>query len=604
MASILVGSAPDPINVLVRHGPVGINRNTVVLDRLLEMPRSSLDDKLSVAFIAAVNRGFHETVHKMLLKWPENEPSLNSVTALIQATYHGHEDIVRILLGWPVNALRADCMIGHVLEVAAVKGHYEIVHLLLGWPENAPTADCDDGNALVAAASNGHLDVVRLLLEWPENAPRADCRGGQALWFAAKDGHLDVVRLLLEWPENAPKADSGAGNALVAAASNGHLDVVRLLLEWPENAPKADSGAGNALVSAAMFGHLDVVRLLLEWPENAPRQALYNAEIYAAMKGHLEIIPRPKYDDARVRTVTKQNAFYMLADAVSRLSVATRYDPQTDTVGNTFGQALSSLNDVIESLRAIERLKIPTFARVHNLRLHPDLKVVVCLNYRDSVSLLLSDPEVAAFEPLTLQGDTTAAHRGSVLAKFQEDSPTHRLLIGNLQICSTGIDLDDKVGGRPRLCLASPTYSTMAIHQLGHRFLRADTRSASMLQMVYGAECHELPILNALARKSQVMKATTSEQVDAGILFPGDYPTFNEGQLLNDLRNRTIDFTAPGSAALEPCRRFVWAARKIVAAAEAALLDPTYAWCRRRLAAEFEEDATCAGASTIQPRDP
>ncbi|GAX85862.1 hypothetical protein CEUSTIGMA_g13278.t1 [Chlamydomonas eustigma] len=259
MACMLVGISPEPIYVLVKHGPVGINRNTAVLGRLLELPRPSLDDDLSDALSVAIERGFHETVQLMLQKWPE----LNTPDALFQAVDLGHEDIVRLILGCPTNPQKANVKDGHALVTAAGKGLTKIVRLLLEWPENAPRADCQDGQALVEAAYYGHLDVVPLLLEWPKNAPRADCRDGDALVYATWKGHLDVVRLLLEWPENAPRADCQDGQALVYAVTYGHLDVVRFLLEWPEHTPRANCQDGQALVEAAYYGHLDMKNQIL-----------------------------------------------------------------------------------------------------------------------------------------------------------------------------------------------------------------------------------------------------------------------------------------------------------------------------------------------------
>jgi hypothetical protein len=46
--------------------------------------------------------------------------------------------------------------------------------------------------------------------------------------------------------------------------------------------------------------------------------------------------------------------------------------------------------------------------------------------------------------------------------------------------------------------------------------------------MIFGKHSPELSILNALARKGGVMKRTTEKQVKAGILFPGDFPKWNE----------------------------------------------------------------------------
>jgi hypothetical protein len=99
-------------------------------------------------------------------------------------------------------------------------------------------------------------------------------------------------------------------------------------------------------------------------------------------------------------------------------------------------------------------------------------------------------------------------------------------LIGNFSVISTGIDLDDKDGHFPRVCLASPNYSTISIYQLGHRFLRGkETRSDTDIYMVYTDTPGERRITESLMRKGNVMKEVLSDQVAAGITFPSDYAT-------------------------------------------------------------------------------
>ena len=39
------------------------------------------------------------------------------------------------------------------------------MRLLLGWPDHAPRADCQDGKALILAAEGGHEEVLQVLRE-------------------------------------------------------------------------------------------------------------------------------------------------------------------------------------------------------------------------------------------------------------------------------------------------------------------------------------------------------------------------------------------------------------------------------------------------------
>jgi hypothetical protein len=177
---------------------------------------------------------------------------------------------------------------------------------------------------------------------------------------------------------------------------------------------------------------------------------------------------------------------------------------------------------------AIEAAKVSSFIRVARRELHadPSLKIAICLNYTKHIER--SCAELSEFNPVVLDGRVPMKSRLRVLNKFQEPSCEHRLLIGNVSVCSTGIDLDDKHGGFHRKCLASPNYSVITLYQLSHRFLRMDTRSDSTLWMLYAKHAHEIAVLNALSRKTQVMKETTTDQVEQGVVFPGDFEALYE----------------------------------------------------------------------------
>ena len=161
---------------------------------------------------------------------------------------------------------------------AAESGHIDVMRLLLGFPRFAPRADCDDGMALVKATGNGHYDAVELLLGWPKYPPFANSSGtqgerGQALVEAAKGGHTSVMQLLLGQAKGAASANCQYGKALVEAASRGHFEAARLLLEWPGGkAPYADTRGGRALFTAAERGDNRMLRLLLESTARVERQ--------------------------------------------------------------------------------------------------------------------------------------------------------------------------------------------------------------------------------------------------------------------------------------------------------------------------------------------
>jgi len=241
--------------------------------------------------------------------------------------------------------------------------------------------------------------------------------------------------------------------------------------------------------------------------------------------------------------IYKRNAFYtlgveheveLLMKGVELLRKTTRFNQSTNTVD--FGHdGIESLQGIIRALTMIETSKISLFVRIAESALeeNPTQKVVICVNYTETINDLME--LLIHYKPLRMDGSLTSNQRGVVIDLFQQHNNQHRLLIGNLSVCSTGIDLDDQHGNFPRLCIVSPNYSTITLYQLSHRFQRANTKSNSTIHFVFCKESAELPILNALAKKSNVMKEVTEEQVNYGIVFPGDYELWEDPDEINNI---------------------------------------------------------------------
>lgn len=232
-------------------------------------------------------------------------------------------------------------------------------------------------------------------------------------------------------------------------------------------------------------------------------------------------------------TINKCNGFYhivddteaqLLIDAVYNLGKATRFE--NNRINGTLG--LQSLRSISAAMLQIETAKIGTFVRItcDALLNNPNQKVALCVNYTSTIQDLVKYLDM--FDPLVLDGTVSVQKRAHVLRLFQASNTNHRLIIGNIHVMSTGIDLDDKNGRFPRVAFVSPNYNTINLYQLGFRFLRADTKSASTIHYIYGAHAREHKILSVLASKSRVMKETTPEQAAHGVVFPNDHESFHE----------------------------------------------------------------------------
>jgi hypothetical protein len=189
------------------------------------------------------------------------------------------------------------------------------------------------------------------------------------------------------------------------------------------------------------------------------------------------------------------------------------------TLMNDDGLSIGKKKIAIQrSLINIELSKLMVFANViiNALDDNPNSKIVVCLNYTEMINkmaVLLS-----IFNPKVLNGKVTAKNRNTIISKFQEDNNDVRLLICNLLCISTGIDLDDKFGTRPRFVFVSPNYLSMEFHQLNYRFLRLDSQSNTIIKFIYGKNTllHggndnvEQRIINSLKVKMNVINTIAS----------------------------------------------------------------------------------------------
>lgn len=261
--------------------------------------------------------------------------------AMVMACYHGHVEIVELLLhdrrsppdvdgNWP-------------MIVAAMQGHLEVVRLLMSDPRVDPSAR--EQAALLAAIRWGNRDLVELLLQdirvdpsrhdhfallcacqWNRPAivqlllkdPRVDptARRHQCFMSAVYHQHQEVVQLLLNDGRLDPERDDQ--DPLVLACFQGAFTIVRLLLHDILLRPQLCYS--EALSVACFRGHVDIVRLLLHDGQADPRFAQSFCLLEASREGRLDIV-KALLEDRRVRELTTLNQAFTEALRHRHLSV-------------------------------------------------------------------------------------------------------------------------------------------------------------------------------------------------------------------------------------------------------------------------------------------
>jgi hypothetical protein len=289
------------------------------------------------------------------------------------------------------------------------------------------------------------------------------------------------------------------------------------------------------LIDACMFINAEETgRILAEIPliKSKMNQLAYELYTRVVKQNISGAMPTPTTIQGRFDI---KNGFFNMTDAaterlreaINDLGRATRFNERTGTVdmrGNNLGA-------ITTALVHIENAKVETFARVATsiLMANPTSKVIISLNYISTIEEIAT--LMIFFNPLILTGSVPAAKRPGIIDRFNTD-PTYRLLIMNTQVGGVGISLHDTVGNAPRFMLISPSYKMIEIAQSAARIHRDGTISDATVRMIYGNldDAHEDRILEAMARKSQILKGTLEMDINPDLILPGDYPAEREAR--------------------------------------------------------------------------
>ncbi len=219
--------------------------------------------------------------------------------------------------------------------------------------------------------------------------------------------------------------------------------------------------------------------------------------------------------------ITEEEDKKALIKAIAELQASARYNEKTGAVI----QDNSNMGAIQKARNKIETAKVNDIIRIarQTLESDPNCKVGIFLEYLHNIDSV--EDGLMDYKPLVIVGSVSKDRRPIIFDKFQEPNNKYRVIIAITQTVSTGIDLDDKHGGFPRYAFASPSYNIQNIHQLSSRFVRLDSKSPAIFRLFYGSVSRkEVSILNALARKANVLKDTLEGQNNDGQRkFPGEY---------------------------------------------------------------------------------
>ncbi|XP_077365170.1 ankyrin repeat and SAM domain-containing protein 6 [Festucalex cinctus] len=189
------------------------------------------------------------------------------VTALMVASQHGHEAIVRLLLEWGSDVSFAQKTTGWgPLMVAALSGKVAVAQQLVERGADPDRVNVLSKTAFELAMQLKQREIKAYLDSITTVRPQTDDeRRRPDVFSALKLGNSQLVKEILEEdPTQVNSSNQEGASPLMMAAVSGHLEVVQLMVEKKADIDKQDGVHGwTALMQATYHGNKDVVKYLL-----------------------------------------------------------------------------------------------------------------------------------------------------------------------------------------------------------------------------------------------------------------------------------------------------------------------------------------------------
>jgi len=188
----------------------------------------------AVPLYYAARFGFRDLTAHLLAEHPEDVRAKggSEVTPLHASAYHGHVDVVSLLIDhFPNLDIPGDCDMTP-LHLSSYGGHLDIGQRLLDRGANVNAWDNTNWTPLFIAAMDGRLEFVRMLLDHGAAINSLDIDGRTPLHMASEYGHVEVVRLLLEHGADPNARDNFGYTPSDRALEYGERGVVQLLSKY------------------------------------------------------------------------------------------------------------------------------------------------------------------------------------------------------------------------------------------------------------------------------------------------------------------------------------------------------------------------------------
>ncbi|CZR64822.1 uncharacterized protein PAC_14721 [Phialocephala subalpina] len=196
----------------------------------------------------------------------QNNTSWDCETALYIACRKGHLEMTNLLLeGNGVVVLETPNWCGRTsLENATCHGFNEIVEVLLQAGANLYHKDFTGRTSLHLVAQRGHVATAKVLVKYGAELDSGHWNSETPLHLAIRDHHAEIIKLLLNSGASANVKSVTGITPLMLAAWKGDTTTMKLLLEKGADINLFDINEWTALHKAAYKGHVEVCEVLLE----------------------------------------------------------------------------------------------------------------------------------------------------------------------------------------------------------------------------------------------------------------------------------------------------------------------------------------------------
>uniref|UniRef100_A0A673CDJ4 Ankyrin repeat and sterile alpha motif domain containing 6 n=1 Tax=Sphaeramia orbicularis TaxID=375764 RepID=A0A673CDJ4_9TELE len=189
------------------------------------------------------------------------------ITALMVASQHGHEAVVRLLLEWGSDVNFSQKITGWgPLMAATLSGKVVVAQQLVERGADPDRVNVLSKTAFELAMQLKQRDVKAYLDSITTVRPQTDDeRRRPDVFSALKLGNSQLVKEILEEdPTQVNSSNQEGASPLMMAAVSGQLEVVQLMVEKNADIDKQDGVHGwTALMQATYHGNKDIVKYLL-----------------------------------------------------------------------------------------------------------------------------------------------------------------------------------------------------------------------------------------------------------------------------------------------------------------------------------------------------